>query len=54
MCKLNIKSRLKLTYRLYGEKGQNMKFFERIRKFFDIRLAPDEVVYLTHVQIRAM
>lgn len=54
-----------LTYRLYGEKGQTMKFLEkdqeillkfleRIRKFFDIRLAPDEIVYLTHVQIRAM
>ena len=54
MCKLNIKSRLKLTYRLYGEKGQNMKFFERIRKFFDIRLAPDEIIHLTIVQIRAL
>lgn len=28
MCKLNIKSRLKLTYRLYGEKGQNMTLKE--------------------------
>ena len=54
MCKLNIKSRLKLPYRLYGEKGQYMKFFERIRKFFDIRLAPDEIIHLTIVQIRAL
>lgn len=43
-----------LTYRLYGEKGQNMKFIERIRKFFDIRLAPDEIIHLTIVQIRAL
>lgn len=54
-----------LTYRLYGEKGQTMKFLEkdqeillkfleRIRKFFDIRLAPDEIIHLTIVQIRAM
>ena len=31
-----------------------MKLISMIRKFFDIRLAPEEVVYLTHVQIRAM
>jgi len=31
-----------------------MKLIERIRRFFDVRLAPDEVIYLTHVQIRAM
>lgn len=31
-----------------------MKLIRKIRKFFDIRLAPDEVIYLTHVQIRAM
>lgn len=24
------------------------------KKLFDIQLTPDEVVYLTHVQIRAM
>ena len=47
-------SKRQLTYRLYGEKGQSMKFIERIRKFFDIRLAPDEIIHLTIVQIRAL
>ena len=31
-----------------------MRIVEIIRRFFEVRLAPDEVIYLTHVQIRAM
>ena len=31
-----------------------MKIINMIRKFFDIQLAPDEVIHLTIVQIRAM
>ena len=27
---------------------------QKIRKFFDVKLAPDEVIHVTLVQIRAM
>ena len=30
------------------------KFFGKISKFFEIKLEPEEVVYVTLVQIRAM
>ena len=30
------------------------KFFSKIRKFFEIKLEPEEVVHITLVQIRAM
>lgn len=31
-----------------------MKLIRKIRKFFDIQLAPEEIVHVTLVQIRAM
>ena len=31
-----------------------MKVINMIRKFFSVKLSPDEIVYLTHVQVRAM
>ena len=31
-----------------------MKIINMIKKFFDVQLAPDEVVYVTLVQIRAL
>lgn len=31
-----------------------MKLIRKIRKFFDVQLAPEEIVHVTLVQIRAM
>ena len=31
-----------------------MRIIRTVLKFFDVRLSADEVIYLTHIQVRAM
>lgn len=30
------------------------RFFDALRRFFDVQLTPDEIIHLTLTQIRAM
>jgi len=54
LLKLFLQKRITLQHLLNIEGGIRMKIINLLKRFFEVKLTPEEVVYVTLVQIRSL